>query len=910
MHHHLILDAQSSLAELSAHGGGKARNMALMSRHALPVPPWFCVGEGALQLFLSAHGLEELLNRAEPSASFEAEVRERFERLPLPESVTWALAEALKHYDLSHDFVAVRSSGLDEDSATHSFAGQFSTFLFQKGCDAIGHALKLCWASGFSARALAYRRERGLSLHGIGIGVVVQRMIHADRAGVAFSRHPIQVLARNKVLVSSVFGAGEGLVSGLLDADDFIYERHSGGIEARIVKKTEALEQSPQGGLEKKAVGLSLQDRPSLTNEEIAAVARLAIQLEETLGCPQDCEWVFEKGRLYLVQTRPITSLPPDAYYNERINGREAQLWDNSNIIESYSGVTTPLTFSFASRAYNQVYIQFCEIMGVPASHINLLSASFRNLLGLIRGRMYYNLIHWYELVLALPGSSTNKGFMETMMGVKQSAGSDLEVLFANIKQGPRYSWLSKIRLLALTLRRFRNIDVIIANFFMHFQSIYEAARKTDMRQMSLPQLAAYFYYLEENLTKRWHAPIINDYLCMIFFGLLKKFTQNWFGSDQEAASLQNDLLCGEGGLDSTEPTKFLMRLAEKIDTGDPALRSWFLESPVADVILAFKGEKSSHSYAQSFHEFLDRFGFRCVNELKLEEPDLHDDPGFVIHSLRSFIQTKSYHLAEMEKREKDIRAKAEAQAKQKLSGLRLRLFWYILKQARKAVKNRENLRFARTKTFGISRHLFRAMGAQLVQLGFLDSEHDIFYLTVEEILAFIEGRVVSTELRGMVALRRKEYDVYQNTSPPPDRFLSYGGVGMSIAHPAVLMEADLLRNLHDTNLGPNQLAGTPCCPGVVEGVVRVVHKLEDAVGLGGEILVTARTDPGWVPLFPACSGLLVERGSLLSHSAVVARELGLPTIVGINGGLLQKLKTGDRIRMDAGKGEITILEA
>jgi pyruvate,water dikinase len=371
---------------------------------------------------------------------------------------------------------------------------------------------------------------------------------------------------------------------------------------------------------------------------------------------------------------------------------------------------------------------------------------------------------------------------------------------------------------------------------------------------------------------------------------------------------LQNDLLCGEGGLDSTEPTKFLLRLAKRIDVGDPAFKAWFTSTPADEIIVGLRSTYKETAAAKDFAEFLDRFGFRCVNELKLEEPDLHDDPSFVVHSLVSYIRMGSFQTEDMEVREREIRQKAEAIVNQNLGGWKRRVYNFVLREARRAVKNRENLRFARTKSFGLTRHLFRAMGAQLVSAKLLLDERDIFYLSIDEIIAFVEGRGLTTRLHEIVNIRKAEFDEYRRTPSPPERFISYGAVGLSLAWPSVLLEADLLRSLQEVGDDPNKLHGTPCCPGVVEGTVRVVETLADAAGINGDILVTSRTDPGWVPLFPSCSGLLIERGSLLSHSAVVARELGLPTIVGVNGGLMKRLQTGDRVRIDAGKGEITIL--
>ncbi|HVN43099.1 MAG TPA: PEP/pyruvate-binding domain-containing protein, partial [Steroidobacteraceae bacterium] len=808
---------------------------------------------------------------------------------------------------LKDQAVAVRSSGLDEDSAQNSFAGQFSSFLFRKGLLAVVDAIKRCWASGFSERALAYRIERGIQVDNIRIGVLIQKMVEADAAGVAFSRNPIHPLDRANLLVSSVWGLGEGLVSGELDADHFEVQRESLAIKAEIADKQWALRRRADGGLIKGAVSDAQRKAPSLSDAQVRAIAQLALKLEAQLGVPQDCEWAIEQGRVQLVQTRPITNLPPDVFHDRSLAGDRATLWDNSNIIESYAGVTSPLTFSFASHAYREVYISFSRIMGVPEAVIEANETTYRNTLGLVRGRFYYNLLNWYRMLLMMPGGATNKAFLETMMGVRQSLKPEHASLFDFTKEAPRYPLHAKIGLLLKTIHRFRRMPEIVRSFRAHFDAVYTDARSRDFNAMSLNALADFYLNLDAQLLKRWQAPIINDYLCMLFFGLLKKLVQSWIAEGDEASSLQNDLLCGQGDVESTEPTKMLMRIAAKIDSGPTPFRNWFLTTEPAQ---AWKDLPArSAEIHEAFAEFLDRYGFRCINELKLEEPDLHDDPSFALGAVANYVRTRSYSIDTMVERELEIRHGAEAEAAKKLSGWKKRLFFWVLKHARIAVKTRESLRFDRTKIFGIVRHLFRAIGRRFAALGLIDTEHDVFYLTVEEVLAHIEGRAVALNLRALIAQRRAEFDVYRRTPAPPDRFVTTGAAGLSFEYPAVLADGDLMLGEDSDDSDPKLLKGTPCCPGTVEGIVRVVSEFKDAQNLNGEILVTERTDPGWVPLYPSCSGLLIERGSLLSHSAVVARELGLPTIVGVRGGLLKKLKTGQRVRVDAGRGEIRILD-
>lgn len=910
-----ILHFKDDPSLFSQYGGGKARNLAKLSRMGAPVPPWFCVSTEVYRFFIQENNLESLV-RVDPKTSKDqlAEIAARIEESFLNAVISKEVHQAVwdevsKNLGGDAALLAVRSSGLDEDSAQHSFAGQFSSYLFQRGERAVFESLRRCWASGFSERALAYRIERGIPLDSIQVGVVIQQMVDGESAGVAFSRNPMRPLDRDSLVISSVYGLGEGLVSGELDADHFNVDRKSLEIHSQIVKKEVAFRRNEKGGLIQAPIPESLQSISSLSGEQVKEIARMAIHLEESLRGPQDCEWVYAQGKLYWVQTRPVTSLPKDSMFDETLNSRTPILWDNSNIIESFCGVTSPLTFSHVSRAYRQVYLQFCELMGVPEEVVRKHEPTFRNMLGLIRGRVYYNLGSWYQMLFLFPGTASNKGFMETMMGVKQGLKPEIASLFDFTKNPPRYSFFLKIRLLVLTLLRVLRVRGIIERFNSEVGEIYRKAYQTRFQDMSLQQQLDYYFMLEREILGRWKAPIISDTRCMVYFGLLKSLTAKWIGKGDEFISLQNDLLCGQGDLASTEPTRALMKIASEVDSGDPTFRQWFVRSSPQEAWQGLAEGGRSHKILERFRDFLDRYGFRCMNELKLEEHDLHDNPCFAIDSVIRYVKMKNYSIEEMEKRERVIRDRAEKLALGKLSPLRRWVYWKILDRARIAVKDREDLRFMRTKTFGVTRRLFRAIGTNLHKMDLIDNPEDIFYLTTDEVVSFNEGRALSLDFRKFVTLRKAEFEEYKRTPPPPDRLITLGAAGLYLRNPQILAQSDLLAAELPKSDDPNTLIGTPCCPGAIEGVVRVVKDPEDAVGLEGEILVTERTDPGWVPLFPSCSGLLIERGSLLSHSAVVARELGLPTIVGISGGLLKRLKTGQRVRMDATRGVVTILD-
>jgi pyruvate,water dikinase len=907
-----ILHAHEPVSEFTLAGGGKAAALARLSQLGLNVPGWFCVNARAFDRFVSANGLEQEI--ALPSdlskdslAGLATHLERRFALGVVPVEIVDSIVKALQAIGAdSQSYVAVRSSGVDEDSARHSFAGQFSSYLFRKGDAQILESLKHCWASGFAERALAYRIAKGIDLTRIRMGVIVQRMVDAESSGVAFSRDPVRPLDRNTVMVGSVWGLGEGLVSGELDADHFVIHRETRQIRSHVVGKEYALRRGVQGGLRKERLPETQRAVPSLTEAQVREVAGLCVELERSLGAPQDCEWAYAGGSLFLLQTRPITSRPPASFYDARINGDRPTLWDNSNIIESFCGVTSPLTFSHASRAYRQVYMQFCEVMGVPRRIVLDHEHVFRNMLGLIRGRIYYNLGCWYQMLFLFPGAASSKGFMETMMGVKQRLEPGLARLFDFTSNPPRYAAWRKARLFALTLVRIFRIESIVNDFKNQVGAVYEKSRRENFETLSLQEQIDYYHWLEKEVLFRWKAPIISDTRCMVFFGILDALTRKWLGAGNRGASLQADLLSGQGDLPSTEPTRALMRIATAIDLGDPEFRLWFTSTPPRE--LWARLPVRSPGVHSMYLEFLDKYGFRCANELKLEETDLHEDPTFAIDAVATFVRTKNYSIDAVEVRRRAIRADSEKIVQEELSGFRLRVYNFILGRARIAVRDREDLRFIRTNTFGVTRRLFRAIGVNLHKLGLIAGPRDVFFLTMDEILAFNEGRSLALDFHKLVEIRKEEFQEFKDTPPPPDRFITLGSSGMYLRDPRILADADLLGTGSVPSTAPNVLMGTPCCPGIVEGVVRVARTLADAAGLNGEILVTERTDPGWVPLFPLAAGLLIERGSLLSHSAVVARELGISTIIGISGGLMNRLSTGQRVRMDAGRGELRIL--
>jgi pyruvate,water dikinase len=861
--------------------GGKASALAVLHRSGASIPAWFVLTTEAFDASLGERAPHALT--ASPAPDLQTE-------LTLGPEPHRELSAALARLCPNAEPVAVRSSAADEDGAQHSFAGQFESYLFVPPAQ-VPETVTAVWRSAFSERLLVYRRTHGLPAAGRPPAVLVQRMVNASRSGVAFGADPVTG-RRGVAVVAASYGLGTGLVSGEQAADTYRVDRKGHILDRLIAEKRFAHHPATgrAGGLQCVEVPTQDAHRPALTDDEVRAVAALARQAGHHFGCPQDIEWAIEDGCLYLLQARPITALSevvdPDGAFC---------LWDNSNIAESYAGVTTPLTFSFARRAYQEVYRQFCRLMRVPAARIAAHDSTFRCMLGLIRGRVYYNLLSWYRVLALLPGYALNRGFMEQMMGVRERLPESL------LPTGRTTVWRDRlvdgIRLLVTLAGLLLNLCRLsrrIADFYRRLDAALAPAHPS-LEDMRPDELAAYYRHLERQLLTRWDAPLVNDFFAMIFFGILRRLSDRWCGGP---GALHNSLLYGEGGMISAEPARRMRELAE-IAAATPTLVMRLCDGSMEDM-----QEEMGRAplFAARYRDYLEQFGERCLGELKLESLTLHDDPFPLLRAVGHLARQlappdRKPHLTP----DTTPRTDAERLVQAALAGRPVHrlVFRWVLRQTRTRIRDRENLRFERTRLFGRVRRIFLEFGRRFFALGVLDAPRDIFSLEVEEVLGLVEGTGTSTNLKGLASLRKAEYDGYRQSAPPPDRFETRGVASLGII-PCVSATGAAATGEARTGLG--------CCAGVVRGPVRVITDPRNARLRQGEILVAERTDPGWVMLFPAASGLLVERGSLLSHSAIVARELGIPAIVSV-AGLTSWLKDGDWVELDGASGVVRRLD-
>jgi pyruvate,water dikinase len=718
---------------------------------------------------------------------------------------------------------AVRSSAVDEDQHRQSFAGQLRTCL-----DVAAHDVESCIRavreSAHCESVRAYRRVHRIADARDVPAVIVQNMVEADCAGVAFSVDPLD---RRHVTVIAARGHGDALVGGKVDGDTYRLARDGATVSTALSGAT-----------------------PILDEAQRRAVAELALRAEAHFGAPQDVEWAFANGDLFLLQSRPITTLG------------EATLWDNSNIVESYSGVTAPLTFSFARHVYSQVYQAFCRVLGVPRRRIAAHKQQFDNLLGYIDRHVYYNLLCWYRVLALLPGFDVNRRFMEQMMGVASALPPELADRLAPRSGGLR-AWLRlgwsvvKIVVEALLLER----------TIAEFERRLDEALAARPRGGDLQALANEYRALEASLLDRWDAPLINDFLCMIAFGTSRALLRRWCGNDE----LHNELMIGQGDIVSAEPLRRIRAMAELV-RDDPKL--------VAALRAGDPAAAEAHPpLRSSVADYLRVFGDRCADELKLESATLRDDPTPLLKAIGHYANRPSA-------------ATVRDPLREALAGhpVRLVVARAVVGWTKARVRDRENLRFARTRVFGKVRSIFVAIGRELAAAGLLAEPRDIFYLEVGEALGLIEGTATIDDAAGLVALRRARAPAHA----PPSRFWTHGAVCLSRHEPPpTRSDAD-----------PSRRQGLGCCPGIVQGRVRVIADPRRESLEPGEVLVARHTDPGWIALFSNAAAIVVERGSLLSHSAIVARELNIPAVVAVPG-VLDWLVTGDVVEVDGRTGAV-----
>jgi pyruvate,water dikinase len=880
--------------------GGKAANLVRLQGAGLPVPPWFCVTSAVFRDVAAAawkiiddNAGFDPRDQAQASA-VSARATDAIHATGLPDRDRVAVHECFRELAVASPFVAVRSSVSDEDSAAASFAGQMDSYLFVPG-DALERRVLDCFASCFSPRALAYR-----SIHGrepvMHAGVIVQRMIDSRVSGVLFTANPTTGDATETV-VSAAIGVGEGVVADRAEADTFFIDSATHTLRRRVVARKRsrvAFDMAKGTGTVVADVAEAESATSALDDEELGRLARLGTEVQSLFGSPQDIEWAIDSHRqIHLLQARPITTLLE----------QRPTVFDNANIVESYPGFSLPLTFSVVRAAYETTFRAASRSLGVPDSILQANHAVHANLVALINGSIYYNLLNWYMLFLFVPGFEGALPAWERALGLRgitPPRPPDAHTLAERLVQRARQMRVAR-RLIWHFIRLDRDID----EFRRVFEGELAEFKAQPIDGNDAHELVARYEHLVGNIVGRYSISVINDAFVQQGYALVARLVERW---RLGGPTLYHDLFAGGGVMESVRPVQSLLALAREI-RDDAALRELFATRPAADVWQQIEREKQYAGFRTHLLRHFDDFGDRTFQELKLETALAEESPELIIDLLRNYssqgepgssdarMNASGAFPASVERRHQ-----AERTIEAGLAGhpVRRAIFALILRRTRRMVEHRENLRLMRSRAFGVVKRIVRALGQRLSRAGLIDQPHDVFYLAIDEVTGAVRGTSITRDLRALVTQRKHEYDIFRQWTPL-SRVTTRGIVLANLTRataPAPPPAAGAGKELH----------GVACSAGRVRGRARVVRTPEHHLDIRGEILVAPMTDPGWVFLMVPAGGLIVERGSILSHTAIIGRELGIPTIVGV-ADATSLIADGQMLEMDGAAGVVRLLD-
>ncbi|MCR5717543.1 MAG: hypothetical protein K6F80_00715 [Oscillospiraceae bacterium] len=825
--------------------GGKAYHLTQLDRMGMPVPVWTVLPVEAFTAFLGkqAETFRRLL------ADYKPQHREELLRIldhcAFPSDIRSRIAQQLRTLFGEDTPLAVRSSAADEDGTQHSFAGMLESVLPVRGLDAVLEAVRVCYRSCFSERAMQYRMQNGLISPDIAPAVIVQEMISADYSGVIFTTDPT-TNNPDEMLVSAVCGMGEQLVSGASDSSDYVI-----GFGGAVVHRRET--------------GVHLSEAL------LSALYETAQKIEQGFSprIGQDIEFCIADGKIYIVQTRPVT-----AYSGIDKNAFRTVL-DNSNIIESYSGVTTPLTFTFAREVYAKIYRQTLRTFYVSEEAIASISDDLDNMLCFYENKIYYRLNSWYRMTALYPGYQKNKQYMETMMGVKMT-----------VHESPTAAKTRLVRIYASFLLRMLHMKRDSRRFLERFAQVTAPYYANRFEGYSNAQALAVYDTLEREILDDFITPIANDMGAMVFYGMLTDQFRK--AKIEDAEGLLSRVIGRQGNVESAQQSAAVLDIVREIRRS-PELTALFLSENEA--ILPHLQDEGE--VFRKIRDYIHRFGARTMDELKLETVTLFEDPSFLLDTLRGYLHCDT--LPESSTAQDDS---AERELLRRFPVLKRPVVRTLLHITKYFIRNRESLRLRRTYIYSVVRNLYLRIGSNLAAEGFLQQVRDVFFLEKDEISQLTAGTLPDrAELQKRLTERRTAY-AENRPRPIYDRMYFYGS--MTPAH----MIPVYTRQETD---GGTLLHGAAGGGTVVTGVVKLVENPAHA-DAEGYILMAKRTDPGWTVLFPMVKAVIIERGSVLSHSAVVAREMGITLVAGIRG-LTDTVKDGMTVRVDGVAGTVEILQ-
>jgi len=849
--------------------GGKAANLGELTRAGLPVPPGFCLTTEAYRQATEHAVLEEIFDELEHTANSDiaalSALAARARTAVLAVTIPPAIAEAVaaEYAGLGADVpVAVRSSATAEDLPFASFAGQQDTYLNIVGRDDVLDAVRRCWASLWTERAVVYRATQGIDSRTVRLAVVVQEMVDAAVAGVLFTANPVTGRRREAVIDASP-GLGEAVVSGAVNPDHFVVDTAREVIlDRRLGDKRLAIHGLPGGGTTRIELA-SGSDAACVSDEQLIALARLGHRVEQHFGSPQDTEWAIDAdGTLWLTQARPITTLyplPVKASDGTPDPAGPLRVYFSVNVAQ---GVFRPFTPA-GIATFRLIGSGASRLFGFPVADPLAGPTPFAE----SGGRVFID-------VTTAVRSRVGRAIMPKVLDVMEARSAVvLRALFddprLSITQPSRWPFFHHVGGVAL---RFHIPPRMLHALLRPAQARARVERlgsELDVRLAAPADLTA-TERLDWIVTvlQTEFAPVAPRIVPVAGAGFIALWlARRLLGPDAQAGDLQT-VLRGLPHNVTTEMDMDLWHLATRLRAD---------ESLVAE---------------HELRTFLRRYGHRAVAEIDLGMPRWSDDPRHLLGMLANYLRMSPTEGAKASPDAMFAQGAAEAEAMietlaTRAGRLRGPVVRVLLDRARQLAGLRELPKYRFVRIIAAARAELGRVGAELHRLGRIDAPDDVYFLDFAQARAGLVG----SDLHDVVAAARERYDAELRRRHVPRVMLSDG------TEPEATASADVV---------DGALTGTPASAGTVTGVARVILDPVGAQLEPGEILVCPSTDPGWTPLFLTAGGLVMEMGGANSHGAVVAREYGIPAVVGVTDAVAT-IETGTEITVNGTAGTITV---
>lgn len=602
----------------------------------------------------------------------------------------------------------------------------------------------------------------------------------------------------------------------------------------------------------------------SLTDDQIRELSDATFKIESLFGAPQDIEWAIKDGVLYVLQARPITRIS------------HLRLWDSSNISESFPGIVLPLTYSIAKHGYMLVYKAQGYSAGLSWYEIEARHRTFDAMIGIFNGRLYYNLLNWYKFISIFPGSRANQQFLDDQIATQGQA----------IHQAPeRQSLAFKSKFVSRALYRAVFFKKELNDFYVRFAKL-----ENDIGHMPVDGdsqiLMQRYTHIEQTMVPHFGRSVDNDFFVMIYHGRLKKLL-----ATKESLN-QANIIGAINGVISSEQATLLYELANQFKKDSKAHD--LLES--ADY-QALDNYLVGTELETGIKKYIEIFGHRFAGDQKIEVKNPTLEPHGIYKLMKAYTQLDD---SEVHERLSGTQAAAQSLEKSIESNLGLiqRLIYkFLLNRLKHHLRIREKNRLIRGKVYGYMRDLFPKVGEALVEEGAIKKAQDIFYLEIEEIYQLMQGALIANDLQQRIENRKQAYEEFSRIEMP-ERFITKNLPSVEKIEPIVKTKA--AKSI-------KSIPGLISSPGTVEGKAVVLNE-PTIPNEPFDILIARHTDPGWTPLIALAKGVVVEHGGMLSHAAIVTRELGIPSIIGVEN-VTSLLDTGSRVRINTQSSSLEILD-